>query len=198
MKLSSKLKKFIQLVACVALAMCLAACGGGKLASSPAGGYQEGAVQASSMSPEQYQEGAVQASSVSPEQYQEGVVQASSVSSGQAGSIDKDGTYTSKEEVAAYIKEYGELPSNYITKEEARSHGWSGGSLEGSVSGMSIGGDRFGNYEGLLPKKDGRTYTECDIDTLGASSRGSKRIVFSNDGLIFYTEDHYKTFTRLE
>jgi guanyl-specific ribonuclease Sa len=183
MKLSSKLKAFIQLLACVALAMCLAACGGGEPVSSPAGGYQEGAVQASSMSSEQYRESAVQASSVQ---------------SGKAGSIDRDGTYTSKEEVAAYIKEYGKLPSNYITKEKAQELGWSGGSLEKYAPGKSIGGDRFGNYEGLLPKKDGRTYTECDIDTLGASSRGSKRIVFSNDGLIFYTDDHYNTFTQLE
>ena len=56
---------------------------------------------------------------------------------------------------------------------------------------------RFGNYEGLLPEADGRTYTECDIDTLGADSRGAKRIVFSNDGLIYYTEDHYETFELL-
>lgn len=56
---------------------------------------------------------------------------------------------------------------------------------------------RFGNYEGLLPEADGRTYTECDIDTLGADSRGAKRIVFSNDGLIYYTEDHYKSFELL-
>ena len=56
---------------------------------------------------------------------------------------------------------------------------------------------RFGNYEGLLPEADGRTYAECDIDTLGADSRGAKRIVFSNDGLIYYTEDHYETFELL-
>ena len=63
--------------------------------------------------------------------------------------------------------------------------------------GKCIGGSRFGNYEGLLPEADGRTYTECDIDTLGADSRGAKRIVFSNDGLIYYTEDHYETFELL-
>ena len=60
-----------------------------------------------------------------------------------------------------------------------------------------IGGDYFGNYEGKLPKKSGRKYYECDIDTKGASSRGAKRIIFSNDGLIFYTDDHYETFTQL-
>ena len=61
----------------------------------------------------------------------------------------------------------------------------------------SIGGDRFGNYEGLLPETEGRRYTECDIDTMGRSSRGAKRIVFSNDGLIYYTGDHYKSFELL-
>ena len=48
-----------------------------------------------------------------------------------------------------------------------------------------------------MPEADGRTYAECDIDTLGADSRGAKRIVFSNDGLIYYTEDHYETFELL-
>ena len=65
------------------------------------------------------------------------------------------------------------------------------------IEGKCIGGSRFGNYEDLLPEADGRTYTECDIDTLGADSRGAKRIVFSNDGLIYYTEDHYKSFELL-
>ena len=60
-----------------------------------------------------------------------------------------------------------------------------------------IGGSRFGNYEGLLPEADGRTWTECDIHTLGADSRGAERSVFSNDGLIYYTGDHYKTFELL-
>ena len=75
--------------------------------------------------------------------------------------------------------------------------GWLGGSLEPYAPDKCIGGSRFGNYEGLLPEADGRTYTECDIDTLGADSRGAKRIVFSNDGLIYYTEDHYKSFELL-
>lgn len=111
--------------------------------------------------------------------------------------IDQDGSYTSKEDVALYIHTYGELPKNFITKSEAQDLGWSGGSLEKYAPGMCIGGDKFGNYEGLLPKKSGRKYYECDIDTLGESSRGAKRIVFSNDGLIYYTDDHYETFTLL-
>ncbi|MBD5550902.1 MAG: ribonuclease [Lachnospiraceae bacterium] len=111
--------------------------------------------------------------------------------------LSEDGSYTSKEDVALYIYQYGHLPSNFITKKEAEELGWSGGSLEPYAPGKCIGGNRFGNYEGLLPQKDGRSYTECDIDTLGADKRGAKRIVFSNDGLIYYTEDHYKSFELL-
>ena len=111
--------------------------------------------------------------------------------------LPEDGVYTSKEDVALYIHLYGRLPSNFITKKEAQALGWPGGSLEPYAPGMCIGGSRFGNYEGLLPDADGRTFTECDIDTLGANSRGAKRIVFSNDGLIYYTEDHYESFTLL-
>ena len=108
--------------------------------------------------------------------------------------IDEDEEYTSREEVALYIHTYGKLPKNFIKKNEAKKLGWEGGSLEPYAPGRSIGGDRFGNYEGLLPEAEGRRYTECDIDTMGRSSRGAKRIVFSNDGLIYYTGDHYKSF----
>lgn len=111
--------------------------------------------------------------------------------------LAEDGTYTSADDVALYILEYGKLPSNFITKKQAKQLGWSGGGLEKYAPGKSIGGDRFGNYEKLLPEKKGRIYTECDIDTMGASSRGAKRLVFSNDGLIFYTEDHYQSFVLL-
>jgi len=113
----------------------------------------------------------------------------------QKAQIDENGTYDSAKEVALYIHTYNKLPPNYITKKEARLLGWSGGSLEDYAPGKCIGGDYYGNYEGQLPEKKGRRYTECDIDTLGKSSRGAKRIVFSNDGLIYYTKDHYKTFT---
>ena len=111
--------------------------------------------------------------------------------------LPEDGAYTSKDDVALYIHTYGHLPSNFITKSEARKLGWSGGSLESYARGCSIGGDTFGNREGLLPAKKGRVYTECDIDTAGKSSRGAKRIVFSNDGLIYYTDDHYESFALL-
>lgn len=109
--------------------------------------------------------------------------------------IDENGSYTSKDDVALYIHTYGHLPNNFITKNEARELGWEGGSVEDYAPGCSIGGDRFGNYEGILP--EGKKYTECDIDTLGRSSRGSRRIVFSNDGCIYYTDDHYETFELL-
>ena len=111
--------------------------------------------------------------------------------------LDEDGAYTTKEDVALYLHLYGHLPDNFITKKQAQKLGWSGGSLEPYAPGCSIGGSRFGNYEGMLPDKEGRTWTECDIDTMGAKSRGPKRIVFSNDGLIYYTGDHYKSFELL-
>ena len=111
--------------------------------------------------------------------------------------LPEDGSYTTKEDVSLYLVQYGHLPSNFITKKEAQKAGWSGGSLEKILPGKCIGGDRFGNYEGLLPAAKGRTWTECDINTLGAKSRGPERIVFSNDGLIYYTGDHYDSFTQL-
>lgn len=112
----------------------------------------------------------------------------------QKSRIDESGSYTTKEDVALYIHTYGKLPHNFITKKEAQKLGWSGGSLEPYAPGMCIGGNYFGNYEGALP--DGN-YKECDIDTLGKKSRGSKRIIYSDDGRIYYTGDHYKTFEQL-
>lgn len=96
--------------------------------------------------------------------------------------------------VVLYLDEYGELPDNYITKDEARDLGWQGGSVEQFVDGAAIGGDYFGNYEGLLPKNK---YHECDIDTEGYKSRGSRRLIYSDDGKYYYTTDHYGSFTEL-
>lgn len=113
-------------------------------------------------------------------------------------SVEKDGSYTTPEDVAEYIHTFGTLPNNFITKSEARELGWDNkkGNLWDVAEGKSIGGDYFGNYEELLPKAKGRKYTECDVNYDGGY-RGSERIIFSNDGLIFYTDDHYQTFTQL-
>ena len=115
--------------------------------------------------------------------------------------IDEDGHYTSKEEVALYIHIYGKLPSNFISKKEAEDLGWKkkqgeAGQLHVVAPGMSIGGSSFGNYEGLLPEKKGRKYYECDINYV-KGNRGAERIVYSNDGWIFYTGDHYESFEQL-
>lgn len=111
--------------------------------------------------------------------------------------LDEGGEYTSAEDVALYLHLYAHLPQNFITKKDARALGWNGGGLDDYADGKCVGGDRFGNYEGLLPDAPGREYHECDIDTLHAASRGAKRIVYSNDGLIYYTEDHYESFILL-
>ena len=106
--------------------------------------------------------------------------------------LQKDGSYTTRDDVMNYLIEYHTLPSNFITKKEAKKLGWRGGSLEPYAPGKCIGGDRYKNYEGLLPEND--IYHECDIDTLGAKNRGQKRIIYSDSGSIYYTEDHYNTF----
>lgn len=112
----------------------------------------------------------------------------------QEPAIDRDGVYTSKEDVSLYLHTYGELPDNFITKKEAKALGWPGGGLEEYAPGKCIGGDYFGNYEELLPDAD---YHECDIDTLGKKSRGAKRIIWDDDGNIYYTGDHYESFEKL-
>ena len=110
--------------------------------------------------------------------------------------ISEDGEYCTVNEVAAYIKEYHKLPSNYITKSEAKSLGWQGGPLKKYAPGKSIGGDVFSNRQGILPKISGK-YIECDINANG-TDRGPERIVFSSDGSkIYYTPDHYTTFIEL-
>lgn len=115
-----------------------------------------------------------------------------------AKTIDKQGSYTSPEDVAEYIHTFGTLPGNFITKDEAKALGWDSkaGNLWDVAPGKSIGGDRFGNYEGLLPSAEDRKYTECDVNYSGGY-RGAERIIFSDDGLIFYTADHYETFEQL-
>ena len=115
----------------------------------------------------------------------------------QAAVPDEDGVYTSAEDLALYLHTYGHLPANFVTKAEARAAGWDGGSLERVLPGKCIGGDVFSNREGLLPAARGRVWRECDVNTLGARSRGAERLLYSSDGLIYYTGDHYESYTLL-
>lgn len=130
-------------------------------------------------------------------------VRSTSSAVGNKTTIDEDGSYTSKEDVALYIYTYKKLPKNFITKKEAKKLGWvpSKNNLGKVAKGKSIGGDIFSNFEKVLPVVDGRKYYECDIDYAG-KKRNAKRIVYADDfnediGFIYYTEDHYKTFKRL-
>ena len=114
--------------------------------------------------------------------------------------LDENKSYNSNSDVADYIYKYGHLPDNYVTKAEAQSLGWIGGNVDAVLPGKSIGGNRFfANYSGEngLPLAEGRYYTECDVNTVGADGRGEDRLVFSNDGLIYITTDHYMTFELL-
>jgi outer membrane biosynthesis protein TonB len=140
----------------------------------------------------------VKASSAKTSSTKTSSAKASSDSKNTTSGITEDGAYTSKKEVALYLHTYGHLPNNYITKSEAESLGWDSkkGNLWDVAPGKSIGGSHFGNYEKQLPDAKGRKYSECDIDYDG-TYRNAKRIIYSNDGLIFYTEDHYKTFEQL-
>ena len=112
--------------------------------------------------------------------------------------LAEENHYSTSEDVALYIHTYGKLPPNYITKGEAQKLGWqsSSGNLWEVTNQYFIGGDRFGNREGLLPDAPGRVWYECDVNYVGGY-RGPERLVFSNDGLIFYTDDHYQSFTQL-
>ena len=112
--------------------------------------------------------------------------------------VEEDQEYSDRDHVALYLHTFGKLPSNYISKAGAKENGWvdEQGNLQEVLPGMSIGGDRFLNAEGRLPEKDGREWKECDVDYSGGFRNG-KRIVWSDDGLIYYTEDHYESFELL-
>lgn len=113
-------------------------------------------------------------------------------------SVEKNGEYTDKDHVALYIHTYGKVPSNYVTKTKARKAGWvnTDGNLWEVLPGKSIGGGGFANDDYTMPEAPDREWFECDIDYDGGF-RNAKRLVYSNDGLIYYTDDHYKTFQRL-
>ena len=110
----------------------------------------------------------------------------------------KQTAITAPQDIADYIFAHGTLPDNFLTKSEARQLGWD--SSQNYVSdvapGYSIGGDKFGNYEGLLPEASGRKWYEADTNYT-AGPRGAERILYSSDGLVYYTNDHYQTFTEL-
>ncbi|WP_234121994.1 ribonuclease [Clostridium hydrogenum] len=111
-------------------------------------------------------------------------------------SYSKSTAITTFQGVADYIHKYGVLPSNFITKEQAEDLGWEPGeNLWAYAYGKSIGGDIFTNSEGSLPDAEGRVWHECDINYHGGH-RGADRLVYSNDGLIYGTSDHYETFTQ--
>ena len=110
--------------------------------------------------------------------------------------VVEDGQYCTVDEVAAYIKQFHKLPSNYITKEEARALGWQGGPLNKYAPGKSIGGDVFTNRQHVLPDSDSQ-YIECDINANG-TARGAERIVYNTGNFkVYYTPDHYNTFTEV-
>ncbi len=115
-----------------------------------------------------------------------------------AAASEETGPIIEPQAIADYLFTYGKLPDNFITKKEAQALGWdsSRNYVSDVAPGKSIGGDRFGNYEGYLPKVKGRTYYEADC-YYTEGKRRAERIVYSSDGHVWYTEDHYVTFTEL-
>ncbi len=105
------------------------------------------------------------------------------------------GPLNQPQSIVDYLAKRGRLPDNFVTKKEAQKNGWDSrrNRLSDVLPGKSIGGDRFGNYEGILPTAKGRQYYECDCFYVSGSRNGC-RLVYSNDGLYFYTGDHYVTF----
>lgn len=176
----NRIKKITAWLLMTAMVMCLAA-GCGNTGSEPADSTAAHATA--------HTTGAVQTAEEDAEAESEAEAPAA---------LDEDGSYNTKDEVALYLHTYGHLPGNYITKKEAQNLGWDSkkGNLQDVAPGKSIGGSHFGNYEGQLPERDGRKYFECDLGYEGGY-RGAERLIYSNDGLIYYTGDHYKTFEQL-
>lgn len=112
---------------------------------------------------------------------------------GAKASVERGKYYYDKDQVAAYLHEFKELPPNYITKKESRERGWKAS----PKAELVVGGDRFGNRESKLPTAKGRKYFEADVRAGYTNHRGPERLVFSNDGWIYYTSDHYENFTLL-
>lgn len=109
-----------------------------------------------------------------------------------------DGPITDPRSIADYLFAHGELPPNFLTKKEAMALGWDSrwNYVSDVAPGMSLGGTYYGNYEELLPVVQGRRYYEADCNYTGGR-RGAERIIYSSDGHVWYTGDHYQTFTEL-
>lgn len=110
-------------------------------------------------------------------------------------SIDK---LTEQKRVVSYLQQHQRLPDYYITKKQAREQGWDArsGNLCSVLPGKAIGGDRFSNREGRLPTANKRVWREADIN-YSCGRRGAYRMLYSSDGLIFVTRDHYKNFIQV-
>lgn len=114
----------------------------------------------------------------------------------QQQSIDR---LTQQQTVVSYLQQHRRLPDYYVTKKQAREQGWDprSGNLCSVLPGKAIGGDRFSNREGQLPAAGGRVWREADIN-YQCGRRGADRLLYSSDGLIFVSRDHYKNFIRVE
>ncbi|WP_347253380.1 ribonuclease domain-containing protein [Leminorella grimontii] len=128
------------------------------------------------------------------------------ISDGAAGGISSSSQVvqdidrlTQRQTVVNYVREHGRLPDYYITKSQARSQGWDArdGNLCSVLPGKAIGGDRFSNREKRLPQAKGRTWFEADIN-YRCGHRGAERLLYSDDGLIYVTIDHYQRFMEVK
>ena len=116
--------------------------------------------------------------------------------------VEESGLYTTKDSVAAYLCKFDKLPSNYVGKNEGKSlyESKTGNSFSKwnfnpwTTIGVMIGGDVFENREGLLPNG---SYREADVN-YSAKNRGTKRLIYQSDCIIYYTADHYETFSKLD
>ena len=116
--------------------------------------------------------------------------------------VEESGLYTTKDSVAAYLCKFDKLPGNYVGKNEGISlyETKTGNTFSKwnfnpwTTLGVMIGGDVFENREGLLPSG---SYHEADVD-YSAKNRGTKRLIYQSDCVIYYTADHYETFDKLE